>query len=555
VSAAPERQSVDNEGERSIHAKLGRVRRPRIHITYDVAPEGAVVSKALPFVIGVLADLSGHGPEIGQAFGDRRFMQIDRDNFDDVLRRIAPRLAVAVSDPSFVDSVQSVSLAFEKLDDFGPAALASQLAGSQPGLRTPEQLATLVNRVLHHPDLQRLESAWRGLHYLVSHCETGSQLKVRVLDVSKTALAEQLRRFKGAARDRSPLYHLLHDREFESAGGEPFGLLVADYAFDHRPQDVELLSELGSIGAAIQAPIVAGLAPSLLGLAGWEELAHVVDVEQALNTDDHDDWRCLREAGASRFICLTLPRVLARRPYGPATNPTGADDFEEDVSGPGLGGYVWMNAAYVMAANVANAFSRDGWPGRIRGLEGGGAAEGLPAHTFDGPPGRSAAMRSLEVLMDDRRELELNNSGCCVIHSAPGATAAFLTAPTLHKPLTHDDPQATVSARLGAQLSHLLILCRFAQHIRCWIRDDAALPTEMVDLDRRLNRWLSGYVASRQSATERGDHRTPLVGAQIRLEKASGQPRRINAKLHLQPHYQLEKLNAWLEMDFQLPQR
>jgi type VI secretion system protein ImpC len=553
-SPAPAKRPPEKKAKESIHSKLGRVRRARVHIAYEVETYGATAHVELPFVIGVLADLSGHTLAPRRALSDRQLIRIDRDNFDHVLKDIKPRLALSLQNRSSEEGEYSVDLAFETLEDFRPAALARRLAETAPDSGVPEHLASLVNRVLHHTDFQRLESAWRGLHYLVSHCETGAQLKLRVLDVSKAELAESLRRFKGAARDRSPLYRLLHDREYEHLGGEPYGLLVADYPFDHRPPDVELLGELGMIGSAIHAPVVAALAPSVLGLAGWEALATVADVARLLDSDDHAGWRFLRESEPSRFICLTLPRVLARLPYGPRTHPVDEAAFEEDVSGLGLGGYVWMNAAYVMAVNVARAFSRDGWSVRIRGVEGGGAADDLPRYAFEATPGQLGSTRSVEVLTDDRREFELAESGFNVlIQSARGATPAFLSAHTLQKPAKHDDQPANVSAHLGVRLPYLLVLCRFAQHMRCMIRDSASVPTETVDLERWLNRWLSGYVATGQPGMAKVDSRRPLLGARVRLEQATGQPRLVNAKLRLQPGYELEGFGAWLEIDFQLP--
>ena len=116
-----------------------------------------------------------------------------------------------------------------------------------------KKMSEQINQIMHHPDFQKLESAWRGLHYLVSNSETDDQLKIRVLNVSKKELHKTLKRYKGAAWDQSPIFKKLYEEEYGTLGGEPFGCLVGDYYFDHGPQDVELLGEMAKIAAAAHA--------------------------------------------------------------------------------------------------------------------------------------------------------------------------------------------------------------------------------------------------------------------------------------------------------------
>ncbi len=120
-----------------------------------------------------------------------------------------------------------------------------------------KKLSEQINAIMHHPDFQQIESAWRGLHYLVSNSETDEMLKIRVFNVSKKDLHKTLKRFKGAAWDQSPLFKKLYEEEYGTLGGEPFGCLVGDYYFDHGPQDVELLGEMAKIAAAGHAPFLA----------------------------------------------------------------------------------------------------------------------------------------------------------------------------------------------------------------------------------------------------------------------------------------------------------
>ena len=98
-----------------------------------------------------------------------------------------------------------------------------------------EKLTEQINLIMHHEDFQQLEGAWRGLHHLVNNTETDEMLKIRVFNVSKKDLGKTLKKFKGTAWDQSPLFKKLYEEEYGQFGGEPYGCLVGDYYFDHRP--------------------------------------------------------------------------------------------------------------------------------------------------------------------------------------------------------------------------------------------------------------------------------------------------------------------------------
>ena len=134
-------------------------------------------------------------------------------------------------------------------------------------------LTQQINVILHHEDLQKLEGAWRGLHYLVTNTETDEMLKIRVLNISKADLGKTLKRYKGTAWDQSPLFKQIYESGYGTLGGEPFGALVGDYHFDHTPPDVELLGQMAQIAAAAHAPFISGAGASLLGMEG----GHVIE--------------------------------------------------------------------------------------------------------------------------------------------------------------------------------------------------------------------------------------------------------------------------------------
>ena len=142
---------------KSVHGKLSRVRKPRVHISYEVETGGAMVKKELPFVVGVMGDFSGDPTEELKPFRDRKFVQIDRDNFDEVLERTKPGLNMKVENTLAGDgSEMAVDLKFTKMDDFEPGNVARQVKPIAALLETREKLKDLLTKVDRSEDLEEL---------------------------------------------------------------------------------------------------------------------------------------------------------------------------------------------------------------------------------------------------------------------------------------------------------------------------------------------------------------------------------------------------------------
>ena len=195
------------------------------------------------------------------------------------------------------------------------------------------KLTEQVNLILHHQDFKSLEGSWRGLHYLVNNTETGENLKIRVMNISKKEVAKTLKKFKGTAWDQSPLFKKLYEEEFGMPGGQPYGCLMGDYYFDHSAPDVEMLAGIAQISAAAHAPFISAAAPSLLNMDTWQELSNPADLAKIFGTPEYAAWKSLRESEDARYLGLTMPRVLARMPYGAKTSPVEEFAFEEDTAG------------------------------------------------------------------------------------------------------------------------------------------------------------------------------------------------------------------------------
>jgi type VI secretion system protein ImpC len=418
-----------------------------------------------------------------------------------------------------------------------------------------KKLSEQVNAILHHADFQRLESAWRGLHYLVNNTETDEMLKIRVMNISKNEVAKTLKRYKGTAWDQSPIFKKVYEEEYGQFGGEPFGCLVGDYYFDQSPPDVEMLGEMAKVSAAAHAPFIAAASPTLMQMNSWQELANPRDLTKIFGTPEYAAWRSLRESDDARYLGLAMPRFLSRLPYGAKTNPVEAFNFEEDTGGGDHNKYTWTNAAYAMAVNINRSYKLYGWGTSIRGIESGGAVEGLPTHTFPTDDGGVDMKCPTEIAISDRREAELAKNGFMpLVHRKNSDFAAFIGAQSLQQPAEYYDADATANANLAARLPYLFACCRFAHYLKCIVRDKIGSFREREDMERWLNDWIMNYVdGSPGTSSQDTKAMKPLAAAEVQVEAIEDNPGYYAAKFFLRPHYQLEGLTVSLRLVSKLP--
>jgi type VI secretion system protein ImpC len=417
------------------------------------------------------------------------------------------------------------------------------------------KLSEQVNLILHHPDFQKLEGAWRGLHHLVTNTETDPQLKIRVMNLSKNDLGRTLKRYKGTAWDQSPIFKKVYEEEYGQLGGEPYGCLIGDYYFDHGPQDVELLRGMAQVAAASHAPFIAAAAPGLLGMDSWGELANPRDLAKIYSTPDYAAWRSLRDGEDAKYVALTMPRTLSRLPYGAKTDPVEEFDFEEDTSGADSSRYTWQNAAYAMGVNINRSFKQYGWCTRIRGVESGGTVDNLPAHVFPTDDGGVDMKCPTEIAITDRRSAELDKMGLMpVVHRKNSDMAAFIGAQSLARPEEYDDPDATANAALSARLPYMFACSRFAHYLKCIVRDKIGSFSTREQMQDWLTRWVLNYVdGDPVNSNEETKARKPLAAAQVIVEEVEGNPGYYTSKIYLKPHYQLEGLTVSLRLVARLP--
>jgi type VI secretion system protein ImpC len=423
------------------------------------------------------------------------------------------------------------------------------------------KLSAQLNEIIHAPKFLKLEGSWRGLHHLVMNSETGTSLKIRLMNASKRDLNRDLT--KAVEFDQSQLFKKIYENEFGMPGGEPYGALIGDYEWTNHPDDVETLRLVSNVAAASFAPFISAAGAGMFGFQDWTELSKPRDLAKIFDTAEYAKWRSFRESEDSRFVSLVMPRVIARLPYGTATKPIDEFAYEEapfDASGAakpmGHHDYCWMNAAFVAGTRLTDAFAKYGFCTAIRGAEGGGKVENLPQHTFTSDDGDLDAQCPTEIGITDRREFELSKLGFLPLcHYKNQDYAVFFGAQTTQKPKEYDRPEATANAAISARLPYIMATSRFAHYLKVMARDKVGSFMEAADCEKWLNRWINNYVNTNENVGADTKARYPLREARVEVKEIPGKPGSYNAVAYMRPWLQMEELTTSLRMVARIPQK
>jgi type VI secretion system protein ImpC len=409
-----------------------------------------------------------------------------------------------------------------------------------------------LNEILHHPSFQKLEGSWRGLKYLLDNTETSTMLKIRVLNVSKKEVLKDLQR--AAEFDQSATFKKIYEDEYGVFGGEPFGALIGDYEFSKHPEDIELLDRMSHVAAGAHAPFLTAAGPELMNLDSYANLGTPRDIAKIFDSTEFAKWKSFRESEDSRYVGLALPHILMRLPYGRDTKPVDGFNYEEAVDGTDHSKYLWGNAAYALGTRLTNAFAQYGWCAAIRGVEGGGLVEGLPAHTFRTDEGDVALKCPTEIAITDRREKELADNGFIpLVHCKGTDYAAFFSVQSAQKPKVYNKDAANANARLSTQLPYILAVSRFAHYLKSMMRDKIGSFMSRSQAERFLNDWIQTYTIGDDDAPATIKARNPLREARVEVVEVPGKPGAYRAVAFLRPHYQLDELSVSLRLVAELP--
>ncbi|OUS04734.1 EvpB family type VI secretion protein [Gammaproteobacteria bacterium 42_54_T18] len=415
------------------------------------------------------------------------------------------------------------------------------------------QISKQLAAIMHNDKFQKLEGSWRGMNHLVMNSETGSGLKIKMLNLSKRELFKDLD--KAVEFDQSQVFKKIYESEFGMAGGEPYGAMIGDFQFTNHPEDIDLLTNMSHVAAGAFCPFISAASPEMFGFDEFTELSKPRDLEKIFESQEYIKWRSFRDSEDSRFVTMVMPAVLARLPYGEDTKPVEEFGFEEVEAGPvAHEDYCWMNAAYVMGTTMTQSFAETSWCTAIRGAEGGGKVEGLPAHLFTSDDGDTDLKCPTEIGITDRREAELSNLGFLPLcHYKNTDYSVFFGGQTAQKPKVYDDPAATANASISARLPYIMATSRIAHFLKVMARDKIGSFMEATDAEDWLNRWINTYTNSNPAAGAEMKARYPLAEAKVEVKEIPGQPGSYNAVAWLRPWLQMEELSASLRMVASIP--
>ena len=382
--------------------------------------------------------------EIAEELGLRR-ASAARDNDGP---RISPPSPVRLASGSLLDEMieQTESrIALEpsrKTDEVHEFArkLAAKYSVSAPDPRQPDVVAAVdgaisdtMRVILHHPDLQALESLWRAMFLLVRQIETGPQLKIYLIDISKQELAADMK----ASEDlrNSGIFRLLVEKAIDTPGADPWTVVVGNFKLGSESEDMELLAKLAVVARRAGAAFLGEADPSLLGCSALETSPHPRDWN---DSKVQDSWKQLRSRPESASVALALPRFLLRLPYGRETAPVESFDFEEFSGPPSHGGYLWGNPAFAVALLLGQSFTDAGWEMRPGSLS---QIENLPLHTYR-IEGDSHLKPCAEVLLTEEAVERILDRGLIPLVSYKGRDSV-----RVGRFQSIADPQSPVSGR------------------------------------------------------------------------------------------------------------
>lgn len=413
-----------------------------------------------------------------------------------------------------------------------------------------KQLSRQVDEILHHPDVQKLESAWRGLFFLVDRTNFKENIKVEFVNCSKDDL---LTDFEDEPEiTRTGLFKHVYDSGYGVFGGEPVGAIVANYEFDASgPQDVKLLGYCASIAAMAHAPFISGTSAKTFGVKSYEELATVKDVKATFEGPRYARWRSFRDSEDARYVGLTAPRYLLRLPYGSETVPVKEFAYEETVTAS-HDNYLWGNTAFAFASRLTDAFAKNRWCANIIGPQGGGAVEELPVHVFKAG-GADTMKIPTEVQIGDALDLSLSDLGFVSLSWRKGSdNAAFFAANSAQKPAyfgqSAKGKEAEANFKVATRLPYIFVISRLAHYIKCIQREKIGMNMDVQKLNRLLTEWIGQYVADMPDPSDDAIARRPLKKAEITVEEVPGEVGWFKVALKVMPHMKYEGADFTLSL-------
>jgi len=449
---------------------------------------------------------------------------------------------VAAALSVFVDAISKLGVPVEKVDK----ALLDGLIAS-----LDEKLSQQLDEIMHAKKFQQLESAWRGLKFLIDRTDFRRNVRIEMIDVSKDALRES---FEDAPElIQSALYKQVYSGAYDTPGADPYGAMISNYEFENSAQDIGLLQEVAKVASSAHCPFIGSVGPKFFGKNSMEDWKKIPDLKAWMETAEYTKWRSFRESEDSRYIGLVMPRFMARLPYGPDSVPVKGFNYKEEVKGPDHEKYLWANASFGFASNMVRSFVNDGWCVQIRGPQAGGTVENLPVHLYDAGRGKQMKIPT-EVPIDETTEFTAANLGFIPFSHYQGRDyACFFSANSAQKPAEYEQKEATANSRINARLPYIFLSSRIAHYLKVIQRENIGTTKDRAKIEKELNDWIKGLIIGIKDPSESQIAKFPLRDAQVKVYDIEENAGFFRVEMMIMPHFQIEGMDISLSLVGKMP--
>ena len=391
-----------------------------------------------------------------------------------------------------------------------------------------ERINSQLNLIVQHEKFRALESSWRSLSFLETFIDYKENIELIIANVSKQALIEDFEDSPDVTQSR--LFDLVYAAEFGQFGGRPYTLMIGDYEFTNRAQDIALLTSISKISAMSHCPFISAASGHLFGVDNFSDFSRIRDISAHFDQPNYAKWNSFRESQDSRYVCLTLPRFILRSSYRLSGE---GFEFIESAAKDKIG--LWGNSAFALATRFINSFSQYRWFVNVTGEEY-GLLDEIRMHPSQTQLG---TLIPTEVLISERSTNELINNGFTPlsIHKRTGR-AGFTAIPSCHAMVFNEqDKHALLNQKLVTQIPYLLISCRFSQYIKVMQRENIGSWLTRSQIDQSINRWLKQYVSDMDNPAPAVRSRRPLRNASIIVRDMEDKAGWFLSTISITPHF------------------
>ena len=412
-------------------------------------------------------------------------------------------------------------------------------------------LSSQLDEILHNEQFQAIESTWRSLKFLVDRTDFKANAKIELLDISKEELMDDFE--EAPDTTQSGLFKHVYIQEYDTPGGEPVTTMISNFTFGRSAQDIGMLSEIAKVSAAAHCPFLGGVDAGFFGKKDMSEVVGIHDLSSYMDRSEFLRWKSFRESEDSRYIGLVLPRFMLRMPYGSESNPTREFNYEEGVRSEESEHYLWGNATFSFAANMARSHKENGWCVQVRGPQSGGKVENLPIHSYD--VGRGKQMKiPTEVLIPETREFEFAELGFIPLSYYKNSDfACFFSANSTQKPIEYDSKEATANSRINSRLPYIFLVSKISHYLKVLQRENIGSNKTRKALEDELNTWVNTLVTEMKDPDPELISTHPLRKAEVSVKDIPENPGFYRVALTVMPHFQIEGIDVRLSLVAQMP--